>query len=41
MEDVEGIVEVGQTCGATAGALELHPFPQPSAVVADHGLERR
>ena len=28
MEDVERVVEVGQTGGATAGALELHPFTQ-------------
>ena len=41
MEDVECIVEVGQTCGATADALELHPSPRPGAVVTDHGLERR
>ena len=39
MEDVERVVEVGQTGGATAGALELHPFTQPGAVVPDHGLE--
>ena len=28
MEDVERVVEVGQAGGATAGALELHPFAQ-------------
>src|SRR5436305_7871110 len=41
MEDVERVVEVGEVGGATAGALELHPFTQPGAIVPDHGLERR
>ena len=41
MEDVERVVEVGQAGGAAAGALELHPFAQPGAIVADHGPERR
>src|SRR4051812_42021007 len=41
MEDVERVVEVGQTGGAAARALELHPFAQAGPVVADHRLERR
>ncbi len=41
MKDVERIIKLRKAGGATAGALEFHPFAQPGAVVADHGLERR
>jgi hypothetical protein len=29
MEDVERVLEVGLTDGATTGSLEFHPFAQP------------
>ncbi len=41
MEDVERVVEVGQTGVASAGTLEFHPFAQPRTVVPDHRLECR
>src|SRR4051794_19326475 len=41
MEDVERVIEIGQTGREPAGPLEFHPFTQPRAVVPDHRLERR
>src|SRR5262249_37857065 len=41
MEDVEGIVEVGQAVGATAGTLEFDPFAQAGPVVPDHRFQCR
>src|SRR4051812_21217424 len=41
MEDVECVVELGQTGSTAAGAIEFHPLAQARAVVADHGPKRR
>ena len=41
MEDVERVVEVGLAGREPAGALQLHPFAQPRAVITDHRLQRR
>src|SRR4051794_30385900 len=41
MEDVERVVEVGESGGAAACPLELHPFAQAGTIVADHRPERR
>src|SRR3954468_4176205 len=39
MEDIESLLELGQTGVATTRVVEPHPLPQAGAVVAGHGLE--